>query len=285
MLPGFGTVKLWKENEMKEKFLANLDTLGGGFFWLSEGQLDRSSTPKFGHSAKPYSEVKSHHSLSPQGLHSPTRFPGNPSMDSLLYSLDRTSLPFASSPEPCHSPLLIHEEHIGRSLSPAPLLPHLSSGLSSAGVTAPQGSPQANLQNGTHVNSAIRENVRSSDRCISKFSQWMEQCGDLVNEHPHHHCHYGVPQSLNMHSPLVQNHDVFRLSSQQDASHIDSFHRDPNFSLHERDVGFSGQELRRTVKNLSEAAERSSNWLWLRRKDSGWGSQAQQKERNADVQF
>ena len=42
-----------------------------------------------------------------------------------------------------------------------------------------------------------------------------------------------------------------------------------------RDVGFSGQELRRTVKNLSEAAERSSNWLWLRRKDSGWGSQAQ----------
>ncbi|MGH0145910.1 UNVERIFIED_CONTAM: hypothetical protein FKN15_045958 [Acipenser sinensis] len=42
-----------------------------------------------------------------------------------------------------------------------------------------------------------------------------------------------------------------------------------------RDVGFSGQELRHTVKNLSEAAERSSNWLWLRRKDSGWGSQAQ----------
>ncbi|MGH0171412.1 UNVERIFIED_CONTAM: hypothetical protein FKN15_063258 [Acipenser sinensis] len=42
-----------------------------------------------------------------------------------------------------------------------------------------------------------------------------------------------------------------------------------------RDVGFSGQEFRRTVKNLSEAAERSSNWLWLRRKDSGWGSQAQ----------
>ncbi|MGH0140562.1 UNVERIFIED_CONTAM: hypothetical protein FKN15_023230 [Acipenser sinensis] len=42
-----------------------------------------------------------------------------------------------------------------------------------------------------------------------------------------------------------------------------------------RDVGFSGQELRRTVKNLSEAAERSSNWLWMRRKDSGWGSQAQ----------
>jgi len=29
-----------------------------------------------------------------------------------------------------------------------------------------------------------------------------------------------------------------------------------------RDVEFSGQELRRTVKNLSEAAERSSNWLW-----------------------
>ncbi|MGH0118021.1 UNVERIFIED_CONTAM: hypothetical protein FKN15_047026 [Acipenser sinensis] len=42
-----------------------------------------------------------------------------------------------------------------------------------------------------------------------------------------------------------------------------------------RDVGFSGQELHCTVKKLSEAAERSSNWLWLRRKDSGWGSQAQ----------
>jgi len=28
-----------------------------------------------------------------------------------------------------------------------------------------------------------------------------------------------------------------------------------------RNVGFSGQELHRTVKNLSEAAERSSNWL------------------------
>ncbi|MGH0152676.1 UNVERIFIED_CONTAM: hypothetical protein FKN15_052941 [Acipenser sinensis] len=42
-----------------------------------------------------------------------------------------------------------------------------------------------------------------------------------------------------------------------------------------RDVGFSGQELRRTVRNLSEAAERSSNWLWLRQKDSGWGSQVQ----------
>jgi len=28
-----------------------------------------------------------------------------------------------------------------------------------------------------------------------------------------------------------------------------------------RSVGFSGQELHRTVKNVSEAAERSSNWL------------------------
>jgi len=37
-----------------------------------------------------------------------------------------------------------------------------------------------------------------------------------------------------------------------------------------RDITFSGQELCRTVKNLSEAAERSSNWLWLRQKDSGW---------------
>ncbi|MGH0122885.1 UNVERIFIED_CONTAM: hypothetical protein FKN15_008810 [Acipenser sinensis] len=42
-----------------------------------------------------------------------------------------------------------------------------------------------------------------------------------------------------------------------------------------RDVRCSGQELCRTVKNLPEAAERSSNWLWLRRKYSCWGSQAQ----------
>ncbi|XP_033886349.3 probable helicase with zinc finger domain [Acipenser ruthenus] len=239
MLPGFETVKLWKENEMKEKYLANLDSLGGSPFWLSEGQMDRSSAPKFGHSAKPYfnssfSEVKSHHSFSPQGLHSPSRFPGNPSMDGLPYSLDRTPLPFASSPEPCRSPLLGRMEHIRRSPSPAPLLPHLSPGLSSPGVTAPQGSPQTNLQNDTHVNSAMRENVQSSDRCISKFSQWMEQCGDLVNDHPnHHHHHHSVPQSLNMHSPLVQNHDVFRLSSQHDANHIDSYHGDPNLSVHE----------------------------------------------------
>ncbi|RXN02103.1 putative helicase with zinc finger domain [Acipenser ruthenus] len=238
MLPGFETVKLWKENEMKEKYLANLDSLGGSPFWLSEGQMDRSSAPKFGHSAKPYfnssfSEVKSHHSFSPQGLHSPSRFPGNPSMDGLPYSLDRTPLPFASSPEPCRSPLLGRMEHIRRSPSPAPLLPHLSPGLSSPGVTAPQGSPQTNLQNDTHVNSAMRENVQSSDRCISKFSQWMEQCGDLVNDHPNHHHHHSVPQSLNMHSPLVQNHDVFRLSSQHDANHINSYQGDPNLSVHE----------------------------------------------------
>jgi len=37
-----------------------------------------------------------------------------------------------------------------------------------------------------------------------------------------------------------------------------------------RNVGFSGQELRCTVKNLSEEAKRSSNWLWLRQKDSSW---------------
>ncbi|MGH0174060.1 UNVERIFIED_CONTAM: hypothetical protein FKN15_067039 [Acipenser sinensis] len=51
-----------------------------------------------------------------------------------------------------------------------------------------------------------------------------------------------------------------------------------------KDVGFSGQELRCTVKNLSEAGERSSNWIWLKRKNSGWGSQAKEKERNDDVQ-
>ncbi|MGH0138805.1 UNVERIFIED_CONTAM: hypothetical protein FKN15_019533 [Acipenser sinensis] len=43
---------------------------------------------------------------------------------------------------------------------------------------------------------------------------------------------------------------------------------------------FSFFDLRRIVKNLSEAGEESSNWHWLRRKDSGWGPQTQKKESN-----
>lgn len=39
-----------------------------------------------------------------------------------------------------------------------------------------------------------------------------------------------------------------------------------------RDVGVTGAKLRRTVKDLGDEAGRSSYWLWLWRKDSGWGS-------------
>lgn len=39
-----------------------------------------------------------------------------------------------------------------------------------------------------------------------------------------------------------------------------------------RDVGVAGANLRRAVKELGEEADRSSYWLWLRRRDSGSGS-------------
>ena len=35
-------------------------------------------------------------------------------------------------------------------------------------------------------------------------------------------------------------------------------------------MGVRGQAFRQAVKSLSEAAERSSNWLWLKRKDPNW---------------
>ncbi|KAI2662986.1 2,3,4,5-tetrahydropyridine-2,6-dicarboxylate N-succinyltransferase [Labeo rohita] len=35
-------------------------------------------------------------------------------------------------------------------------------------------------------------------------------------------------------------------------------------------LGVTGQALRQAVRSLSEAAERSSNWLWLKRKDPKW---------------
>lgn len=37
-----------------------------------------------------------------------------------------------------------------------------------------------------------------------------------------------------------------------------------------KDLGIHGQALRQTVRSLSEAAERSSQWIWMKRKDPCW---------------
>ena len=37
-------------------------------------------------------------------------------------------------------------------------------------------------------------------------------------------------------------------------------------------MGVRGQALRKAIKSLSEAAERSSNWLWIMRKDPNWAA-------------
>ncbi|KAL6458201.1 hypothetical protein MHYP_G00334310 [Metynnis hypsauchen] len=37
-----------------------------------------------------------------------------------------------------------------------------------------------------------------------------------------------------------------------------------------RDMGIRGQSLRTAIKAASEAAERSSQWLWLKRNDPSW---------------
>ena len=37
-----------------------------------------------------------------------------------------------------------------------------------------------------------------------------------------------------------------------------------------KDLGIHGQALRHTVRSLSEAAERSSQWIWMKRKDPCW---------------
>ncbi|KAL7387592.1 hypothetical protein ABVT39_025839 [Epinephelus coioides] len=37
-----------------------------------------------------------------------------------------------------------------------------------------------------------------------------------------------------------------------------------------RDLGIKGQSLRQAIKAVSEAAERSSQWLWMKRQDSCW---------------
>lgn len=37
-----------------------------------------------------------------------------------------------------------------------------------------------------------------------------------------------------------------------------------------KDLGISGQALRQAIKETSRVAERSSQWLWLKRKDPIW---------------
>ncbi|KAL7831254.1 hypothetical protein SRHO_G00307570 [Serrasalmus rhombeus] len=39
-----------------------------------------------------------------------------------------------------------------------------------------------------------------------------------------------------------------------------------------KEVGIRGQAQRRTIKELATTAERSSHWLWLRRKKMTWGA-------------
>ena len=42
-----------------------------------------------------------------------------------------------------------------------------------------------------------------------------------------------------------------------------------------RAVGMTGHSLKRAIKELGEEAEKASFWMWLRRKDSSWGSTPQ----------
>ena len=37
-------------------------------------------------------------------------------------------------------------------------------------------------------------------------------------------------------------------------------------------LGVRGQAFRRAIKSLSEAAERSSRWIWIKRKDLNWAA-------------
>lgn len=41
-----------------------------------------------------------------------------------------------------------------------------------------------------------------------------------------------------------------------------------------KDLGIHGQALRQTIKSVSEAAERSSQWIWIKRKDPCWAQRA-----------
>ena len=37
------------------------------------------------------------------------------------------------------------------------------------------------------------------------------------------------------------------------------------------ELGVRGQSLRKTVKEMSEEAARSSQWIWIRRNNDSWG--------------
>jgi len=37
-------------------------------------------------------------------------------------------------------------------------------------------------------------------------------------------------------------------------------------------VGVRGQAFRKAIRSLSEAAERSSRWIWIKRKDPSWAA-------------
>ena len=39
-----------------------------------------------------------------------------------------------------------------------------------------------------------------------------------------------------------------------------------------RPLGICGRSLRQAVSNMSVAAERASEWLWVRRKHTSWGA-------------
>lgn len=39
-----------------------------------------------------------------------------------------------------------------------------------------------------------------------------------------------------------------------------------------RDLGVSGARFRKALKDLAEEAKKSSFWLWIKRKDTCWGT-------------
>lgn len=41
-----------------------------------------------------------------------------------------------------------------------------------------------------------------------------------------------------------------------------------------KDLGIHGQALRQTIRSISEAAERSSQWIWIKWKDPCWAQRA-----------
>ncbi|XP_066546021.1 probable helicase with zinc finger domain [Amia ocellicauda] len=95
MRPSFGALQLWEEGGGHDRISGSLDLLGGGGApWLSEGHMDRCSTPKH-HNARPF-----------------------PSPTSL--GLDSPPLHFRPHPNSCRPPLLSHFDVFGRSPSPGP---------------------------------------------------------------------------------------------------------------------------------------------------------------------